>query len=240
MKKDAFKKIAVIVGNVLLYVFIAICLFGVILTVTAKKDADGTATIFGRQLRIVKTASMEASEGTDVSDFDIKSIRTGAMIFVQVVPEYDATAWYDSLNEGDVLTFKYVYGKQETITHRITKKTPKEGGFVFELTGDNKDGEMGALTQTIDTTLADSPNYIIGKVVGQSYVLGKFVSALQSPAGLVLIVIIPALAIIAFEVIRIVGVIGPSKKKQSEIEELRKRVAELEAKEIEQTGDAAN
>lgn len=239
MKREVLKKIAVIVGNVLLYLFIAICLFGVILTVTAKKDAEGTATIFGRQLRIVKTASMEASQSTDVSDYDIKSIRTGAMIFVQVVPEDDAQAWYDSLNEGDVLTFKYVYGKQETITHRIVKKTPKDGGYILELTGDNKDGERGSLIQTIDTTLTDSPNYVIGKVVGQSYFLGRFVGALQSPVGLVCIVIIPALAIIAIEVIKIVGVINSSKRsKDGELEELRKRVAELEAKEAE--GDTKN
>ena len=31
----------------------------------------------------------------------------------------EAKAWYADLKVGDVLTFKYVYVRQETITHRI-------------------------------------------------------------------------------------------------------------------------
>ena len=37
--------------------------------------------------------------------------------------------WFDNLQIGDVLTFKYVYTRQETITHRIVALEEKEGGF---------------------------------------------------------------------------------------------------------------
>ena len=56
-KKALFKRIAAILGDVLLFAFIGICCFVVVLTIVSKKDVDGTATIFGYQLRFVKTAS---------------------------------------------------------------------------------------------------------------------------------------------------------------------------------------
>ena len=81
-----FKKVWSIVSNVLLYLFIAICLIGVILTITAKKDEDGTATIFGMQMRLVISPSMEKCDATDVSDFEIKDIPVNSMVFIEVVP----------------------------------------------------------------------------------------------------------------------------------------------------------
>ena len=233
------KKILNIVSNVLLYTFIAICIVGVILTITAKKDADGTATIFGMQMRVVISPSMEKCDKTDVSGYDIKDIPVNSLVFIETVPEdkAKADAWYDALEEGDVLTFKYVYTRQETITHRITKIEKTNSGYIIELEGDNKNSDSGVLTQVIDTS-DDSYNYVIGKVVGQSYPIGLFLSALKTPLGLILIVIIPAMAIMIFEVVKIIKMYSDEKKKkdedekaqqQNELDELRRRLAELES-----------
>ena len=47
---------------------------------------------------------------------------------------------------GDVLTFRYVYATQVTITHRITSITEEANGeFIIELAGDNKNSEDGQL-----------------------------------------------------------------------------------------------
>ena len=239
--KQLLKKIAKIAGNVLLYTFIVISLVGVLLTITAKKDADGTATIFGMQMRFVLSPSMEKSDATDVSDFKIKDIPTKSVIFVEVVPDDPAEAekWYSELAVGDVLTFKYVYVTQETITHRITSIEPKAtGGYIIELEGDNKSENSDTLSQTIDTSQTDSPNYVIGKVVGQNYVLGLFVNMLKNPVVLILCVIVPAVGIIIFEIIRLVTLFGAEKrqkdqeekeKQQSELDELRRKLAALEA-----------
>lgn len=239
-KKQALKKAGKIASDVLLYLFLAICLVSVIITITAKRDSDGTATIFGTQIRFVKSPSMEKCKETDVSKFEIKDIPTKSMIFVDVVP-YDpdeAKKWYDDLEVGDVLTFKYVYVKQETITHRITDIEEIPGGYIITLKGDNKNADSDTLEQTIDTTQRTSPNYIIGKVTGQSYPLGLFFSALNTTVGIICIVMVPALAIIIFECIKIVNMINAEKhkkesaereKQQSEIDELRKKLAELEA-----------
>ena len=238
---ETLKKIWNIASTVLVYLFIAICIFSVVIAIASKKDSDGTATIFGKQMRIVISPSMEKCDQTDVSKFEIKDIPVKSMIFIEVVPEdpTEAQQWYSDLKVGDVLTFKYVYTRQETITHRITYIEEKaSGGYLIELTGDNKNSDSNTLTQVIDTDLSDTPEYIIGKVTGQSYILGLTISTIKSPLGLIFIVILPSLVIMAIEVVKVVKILNADKKQQekeekekqqSELDELRKRLAELEA-----------
>lgn len=230
------KKVLNIVSNVVLYMFIIVCILGVIITIMSKKDEDGTATMFGIQMRSVISPSMEECELTDVSKFEIKSIRTKAIVFISVVPE-DETAkneFYKSLKKGDVLTFKYTYITQEVITHRIIDiKENGVGGYIIQLAGDNKNVEDGVLIQTIDTSDEISPNYVIGKVVGQSYAFGLFIWALSTPVGLICIVILPSLIIVIIEVVRIVNIVMADKKKKlakerEELEELREKLKLLE------------
>lgn len=241
-KKAIVKKVLKITGNVLVYLLMAIAMFVLVISITSKKDSDGTATVFGYQLRFVQSDSMEECELTDVSNFEIKSIRVKSCVFVDVAPESEEekAEWYKSLKVGDVLTFKYVYSRQETITHRIVNIEEKTtGGYIITLEGDNKNAETDLMQQTIDTSLTDSPNYIIGKVTGQSYVLGLLVYAFKTPVGIVCLIIIPCLIIIAFEVIRLVKVFGKDKKEKlqaekkkqdDEIEELKRQLAELQNK----------
>lgn len=240
MNKVKAKKIGKIALDVLIYIFLAICVFSVLVTVLSKRDSDGAAEVFGYQMRVVTSDSMSKSEFTDVSSFEIKDIPIRSMVFVKVMPE-DADAadeFYRSLNVGDVLTFRYVYTTQVTITHRITSITEKEtGGFVIELAGDNKSSEDGQLVQTIDTSIPNNTNYVIGKVTGQSKVFGAVMSFLMNPIAIVLIIILPCLIIILFEILKIVKVFSSDKKKReqeekekkdNELEELRRKIAELE------------
>ncbi len=213
-----------------MYIFFALCIFALVLSVAAKKDADGAVSIFGKQARIVVSDSMAKCEQTDVSEYKIKDIPVKSMIFIDLVPEneQEAKEWYADIKEGDVLTFRYVYVRQETITHRVTSITENEnGGYTIELEGDNKASDANTLTQTIDTSLVNSTNYIIGKVTGQSYFLGVVITAVKSPVGIVCIVIIPAVIIAIFEIIRLVNALTANKRKQQE-EENKRRDEELE------------
>ena len=240
MNKAKMKKIGSIVLNVLLYAFLAICIFSVFVTVFAKREADGAAEIFGYQMRVVTSDSMAKCEHTDVSDFEIKSIPVRSMVFVKTMPDDPAKAddWYRSLKVGDVLTFRYVYSSQVTITHRITSITEKAtGGFIIELAGDNKNSENSQLKQTIDTSIPNNTNYVIGKVIAKSYVFGFIMSLLMQPIGIVLVIIVPCFIIMMLEFIKIAGMLSADKKnklqqendkKESEIEELRRKLAELE------------
>ena len=240
MGKSKIKKIGNIALDVLLYVFLAICIFAVLITVVSKKDIDGAAEIFGYQMRVVTSDSMSASEFTDVSEYKIKDIPIRSMVFIKVMPSDPAEAaeFYRSLKVGDVLTFRYVYTTQVTITHRITSITEKDtGGFVIELAGDNKNSEDAQLIQSIDTSIPNNTNYVIGKVTGQAYWLGLILSFLMQPIGIILVIIVPCFIIILLEIFKIAKVLGTDKKKreqeekeqkESELEELRRKLAELE------------
>ncbi len=231
--KTKAKKIIAAIPEILSYVFFAVCMAVLALSVSVKKDADGAASLWGTQIRVVVSDSMAKSDATDVSPYKIKDIPVKSMVFIDLVPEDEQKAdeWYEALQVGDVLTFRYVYVKQETITHRITKITPKQtGGYIIELTGDNRSSDTDTLQQTIDTSLTDSPNYVIGKVVGQSYVIGLLMTAVKSPVGIVCIVIIPSLIIAVFEIFRITGVLlaGKRKRRDDEFEEMKRQLELLQ------------
>ena len=239
------KKAFSIISEIIVYIFVAICLFSVIVSIFSKKDPDGTARILDRQLRFVETESMEFSEYNDVSGYDIGSIRKDSLIVISTVPEEEseADAWYDALEVGDVLTFKYMMGaSQVTITHRLIDKDPvSSGGYLLTLKGDNESSEGGAMLQTIYSKDTASLNYVIGKVSLVSYPLGLLITALKSPIGLVFIIIIPCALIIILELIRIMRLFGKEKQKKideeneqkdNEIELLKQKLAALEAKAI--------
>ena len=247
MDKTKVKKIGKIALDVLLYIFLAICIFAVFVTVLSKRDSDGAAEVFGYQMRVVTSDSMSESEFTDVSAYKIKDIPIRSMVFVKVMPDDPAEAdeFYRNLKVGDVLTFRYVYTTQVTITHRITSITEKDtGGFIIELAGDNKNSEDGQLVQVIDTSIPNNTNYVIGKVTGQAYLLGLIMSFLMQPIGIILLIIVPCFIIILLEVLKIAKVLGADKKKREqeekqkkddELEELRRKLAELEKLKTEQT-----
>ncbi|MBE6655513.1 MAG: hypothetical protein E7609_01415 [Ruminococcaceae bacterium] len=241
MSKANAKKIITLTGNVLLYLFLGMCVLAVFFTLLGNRDADGALRLFGRELRLVTTDSMAACEQTDVSGYEVGSIPRLSLIVVETVPEDPkaAQAFYDALRVGDVLTFRYVYTSQVTITHRLVQKTPKDtGGYVLTLVGDNKNADTELLTQTIDTAKTNTMNYVIGKVTGSSYLLGVLLSILRRPIGIVLVIIVPCFIIILLEVFKIIGVVTAEKKKreqeekiakENELAELRRKLALLEA-----------
>ncbi len=249
MDKNLLKKIGDIAGNVIMYIFLAVCIASIILTVFAKKDEDGTSELFGYQMRIVVSDSMAKSEFTDVSSYKIKHIPINSMVFIKLMPDDPAEAdqWYRNVEVGDVLTFRYVYTNQVTITHRVVDIQEKEtGGFLIFLEGDNKGSDSDLLKQVIDTSIPNSTNYIIGEVVGQNYPFGLFLSIIRKPIGAICIVILPCFIIILLEVLKIVGVLNADKKqkeqeeitkKDNELEELRRKLAALEGAQSEGKAD---
>lgn len=237
--KAKLKTTTSLVLNIVLYIFLVLCVLSVTITLFSRKEDDG-AELFGYQMRIVTSESMEKCDETNVSEYDIGSIPLNSMVFIQTVPDDPAKAeeWYSKIRVGDVLTFKYQYTSHVTITHRVTKIYEKPGGgYIFTLEGDNKAMGSTVDSQMIDTSEVGGVNYIIGKVTAKSFLFGSLISFLQKPVGIVLIVIIPCFAIIMMEVFKIIGVINEDKKKKAdeekqkkddEIEELRRKLAELE------------
>ena len=240
--KERAAKIIKGIFDVILILFAVFAVFSLTISIMSKKGSDGTATVFGTQLRFVQSDSMGKCEETDVSEYEIKSIPVKSCVFVETVPEDEAkkAEWYADIEIGDVLTFKYVYGgKQETITHRVISiQNTVNDNYIFTLEGDNKASGTFALQQVIDTSKEDtSSNYIIGKVTGQSYLLGLCIYAIKTPVGIGLIIILPAVIVIVYNAYLIISVLRKDKKEKialagakqtDEIEMLRKQIEELQ------------
>lgn len=233
------KKIFKIIIDCLIYSFILISVFILIITISSKKNIDNSSSIFNMEIRVVITNSMEKSDFVDVSNYKIKNIPKNSLILIKKVND---ESFYENIKEGDVLTFKYVYNEQVTITHRVTSINKKEdGGYLIELMGDNRNSETNSMIQYIDTSVEESPNYIIGKVVYKSLILGTILTIMKKPIGIIFLIIIPSFIIILLEVIKIVNLITLEKRKKDledkdlkerEINELKKKLRELENKTI--------
>ena len=264
------KKVLRIVSNVITVIFVLACILAVVLTISAKRSKDGNFSIFGYQARIVETSSMEWPEGTtlesfgldseeikSLSDLEIKAIPVHSLVFINNVPEENAEEWYKNLKVGDVLTFMYgeygiLNGTQPVITHRITKIEQKQnGGYLISLEGDNKgltsetqSSVADTLTQYIDST-STGVNNTIGKVTGQSVVLGNILYILKQPIGIILVIMLPCALIIILEVVKIAKTLGGEKKKKieeeqkakdQEIEELKKQLEDLKSQQQNNNG----
>lgn len=233
----ALKKII----SVLSYLFILFAAVFTILTINMKGNTKEGMNLFGYQMLVVETESMEPNPLVDVSKFDIKSIKKDAMVFVELVDEKDPYKFYENIEVNDVVTFRYMVGnRQETITHRVIEREEIDGGFIFTLRGDNINEDGTTSCQIINTTEKDSFNYIIGEVKGVSYGIGVVITILKSKVGLICAIIIPCVILIIGEVIKIANELNKDKKKKSkekeieldnktkELEELKRRLLELE------------
>lgn len=117
---------------------------------------------------------------------------------------------YEKFEVDDDITFMYRlpgFPKEVPVTHRILEiQTPEETGtghYRFVAHGINRhskqcDGDCTGQTQVFDETK------VLGKVVGHSVVIGAVFNFMTKPIGLLLLLLIPALYLIATSVIDIV------------------------------------
>lgn len=219
MRKGAKKALSVTVG---IFVALFLLLAAMSLAVTIFYSVKGEdATLFGVQLRIVLSGSMEPE------------IDEGELIAVKVPGDSDKT-FYEELEVGDVLSFYYIKPDDRVrvvVTHKIVVIEKVSTGYRYTMQGVAVDDD----TQIITSGSGD----IIGKVVWHSKFLGGFVRFVRSKAGIVFCMIIPALAVAVYESIRIAGLVreGRAEKaaerkktaqeKDEEIETLRREIERL-------------
>lgn len=161
-------------GNILFCASIAILIISVIVMVSSRMNY-GIPSFFGVSIVTVESDSMHPS------------IPQGSLVAYRETPAVD-------IKTGDVITFSLT--GESNITHRVVKvnKSDKETTFVTK--GDANDTE--------------DPNHVPygsvkGVVVFSLPLLGYFVQFLRPPGyGLLIIVIIPAVIFIAFEVRKLI------------------------------------
>ena len=92
MKKG---KIVRIVATVFIYLFVLLCSVILIFSLSSKKNNDDALSLFGYQMRIVISPSMEECELTNTDDYEIKSLKVETMVFVEEVPndELEKNEW---------------------------------------------------------------------------------------------------------------------------------------------------
>ena len=174
------KKALTIVKNVLLVIVLLITVFMVIFTfISVNFFNKNDRNFFGYRIYIVLTDSMNAS-----------GIHSGDLIFTKEV-------YWKTLEEGDVITFLSQdpgdsFG--QVITHKIRKRTV------------NANGEPAFVTYGTTTDMDDetpvSPMYILGKYQFRIPKLGEFFYFMKTPAGYILLILVPFLLLIINMVIR--------------------------------------
>lgn len=114
------------------------------------------------------------------------------------------------LKEGDVITFASTDSRfaGTIITHRIIKKNPKtdKEGFTFQTKGDNNN--------VADSALVTEGN-IFGKVILKIPKLGYLQEFLAADGGWIIVILIPCLAVISYDIVKLAK--GLKRKKYKNI-----------------------
>lgn len=221
--KKKSKTIAII-KNIVFYVVLA---FVVVVAAFSLTSRFTKGKIGNTQYLVVVSSSMD---GEKQDEYDIKTIPVKSLISVSLVPSdtEKEKEFYSSLKKGDVITFNYLALGNNTITHRIIEEPTKDSNGIYKYTvkGDAVEGDDTQILYSDGRT-----GEIIGKVKSVNTPLGKFYFFLNSKVGTLVLVILPATALCIYEVCKIIYLVSEDKKKKKEelvLEESRKKDAEIE------------
>lgn len=169
-----------VIGKIINVLLVCLILFavGVLLLVGYNAKSGKATTVFGYGFMAVQTGSM-------LPDYPIGTV----IVIKETEP--------DELENNDVITF-YTSNPQlgnMIVTHRIIEITDDgDGTYSYTTKGDAND--------LPDEYMAESEK-IIGKVVGKSMILQKFMTVRENPAMFLVIIVLPMCLIITLEIISI-------------------------------------
>lgn len=142
-------------------------------------------------------------------------IREDSLLVVQKTPPED-------IAPGDVISFFSPDPMLEGAvnTHRVVRIEKENGRTQFITKGD---------ANVIEDTYPTDASALVGRVVFQSYGLGKTVSLLSNPLVFGIIILLPLLVILLMNLYRAVRIAADIAKKEEE-EAVRKALEEIKAK----------
>lgn len=143
------KKTVNIVINVVLWVFVAFCLFVTIIAVSASANAKNVPTVGGKCFLNVQSDSMNAKKPDGVPDNKPSGFGKGNLLVSNYIATSDSAI--DALEVGDIITFEYDIdgdgriSKGEYNTHRITEIERNKSGRIVSVKtmGDNVEFSRG-------------------------------------------------------------------------------------------------
>lgn len=196
------------VFDYLMIAFIAVIAIAEVVGLATRSSNYGVPNIFGYQFLVVATDSMAVDENGE------EVYPVGIGLICQKVD-------VETIDVGDDITF-YWDEVQGTITHRVYQVNTDENGVAtsFLCHGINTNATFYSPSQYQDVPV----DQVLGKIVSKSYALGNFLTAMQTPYVVVLLIIIPAALIAISSIIDMVNI-----KKLSE-EELEEKYGEGKGK----------
>jgi len=233
MKKTV--KVLKIIGNILLWLFVAFSVAITVLVLAAQNDSDGMPAIGGKCIVNILTPSMSGT--LEPGDMIVCDKLTSEEKFeLKVQDEANGV-------EGDIITYKVDLngdGNTEFNTHRIVGANYDESGNLvsFITQGDNRE------TNPVPDENPVSWQLVVAKYSGVRFSgIGNFLSFLQTSTGFLVCILLPLLLFFGFElynfIVAVIAVKNTGKKqitaadeeliKQKAIEEYLKKQAEQQA-----------
>lgn len=150
-------------------------------------------------------------------------VLTGSMLPEIQIKDVVITKKYNpqDLEVGDIITF--ISSDQRLnraiVTHRIRNKyyDSTTNTYTFQSKGDNNNVE--------DTALVESKN-IIGKVIYKIPKLGYIQQILATRGGLIIIILIPSLAVLSYDIVKLIKNTGKKvKNKKNQVKVVRRWIS---------------
>lgn len=250
-QKGKGKKIAGIVVNVILWIFVAFCVFVTVVVASANSNAKNVTEIGGKCYLNVLSDSMNAEKPEGVPEDKPSGFKKGDMLISKYIAEDDEAI--DSLQVGDIITFEWdingdgSLSKGEYNTHRIVE-IERNGNEITSVTtrGDNTEYSKGQVEKVRRSSIIAV--YTGKKAAG----IGSVFTFLSSRLGFGLCILLPMAAFFIYEAVvfakTLISVKNDGKKvisaadeeaiKQKAIEEyLRREKEKAETQKTEEKGE---
>ena len=180
------KKVWGIIGNVVMWLFIAFAVVVTIFAFSAQSSSDGIPTIGDKVMSPVLSDSMSPT------------FNKGDIIFSRKLADADKS----TLEVGQIITFKADLdnnGTTEINTHRIVNVI-KDGGYVsYKTKGDNNFAE-----DSYDVSSTDVISVYDENKDTRIPLLGSILNFLLTPAGFFIVIVIPLILFFIFEIVMFV------------------------------------
>ncbi len=203
------KKISGIVGNTILWLFVAFSILMTILVFSAQNSEDGVPSLFGKGMITIESKSMEPT------------FKEGDLVFIDKIDAEDAA----KLGKDAIITFKIDLdgdGDTEFNTHRI--EIVHEGKNYFTTKGDNNDDADTYKVYFTDIVgTCDEDDNIRG--------VGNVIKFLRSSLGFFLCIVLPLVLFFLYELYNFIMILVVERAKKKPVsketeEEIKKRAIE--------------
>lgn len=202
--KRGLHKVMTVIAIILIIILVPLLIVNLTLIIKGNLDPDNPPA-FGKYVpMVVLSGSMQDGRENCIS--------IGDLIFVKRVDP-------DTLKKDDIIAFKegdYV------VTHRINQVTKDKNGKTVYVT-------KGDANNTVDLYTV-SQSSVVGIYVGRIAKIGNFAIWLQTPLGMLIVVGIPLLCFIAYDIIRRKKI---SEHSSDDADQLRAELAKLKAEKAE-------